>query len=67
MALLKGNELVHFIPRDEIEGHEMEDIMNNVLSAFENIANTHVEMSCDQIRAFFLIMMEEPHAYHNKL
>ncbi|WP_348936059.1 BrxA/BrxB family bacilliredoxin [Bacillus sp. BS1807G30] len=35
MALLKGNELVHFIPRDEIEGHEMEDIMKNVLSAFE--------------------------------
>ncbi|WP_456278694.1 BrxA/BrxB family bacilliredoxin [Bacillus sp. AK128] len=35
MALLKGNEVVHFIPRHEIESHSMEDIMNNLTSAFE--------------------------------
>lgn len=27
MALLKGKEVVHFIPRHEIEGHDMEEIM----------------------------------------
>jgi putative YphP/YqiW family bacilliredoxin len=35
MALLDGNKVVHFIPRHEIEGHAMEDIMNNLLNAFE--------------------------------
>lgn len=35
MALLKGKEVVHFIPRHEIESHAMEDIMNNLLNAFE--------------------------------
>ncbi|ALC81348.1 MULTISPECIES: BrxA/BrxB family bacilliredoxin [Bacillus] len=35
MALLKDNQVVHFIPRHEIEGHEMETIMENIQSAFE--------------------------------
>lgn len=35
MALLKGNEVVHFIPRHEIEGHTLEDVRENLLSAFE--------------------------------
>lgn len=35
MALLKDNQVVHFIPRHEIEGHEMETIMQNIQSAFE--------------------------------
>ncbi|WP_449622928.1 BrxA/BrxB family bacilliredoxin [Robertmurraya sp. Marseille-Q9965] len=36
MALLKGKEVVHFIPRDDIESYPMEAIMENLLSAFEN-------------------------------
>ncbi|MDZ5723091.1 BrxA/BrxB family bacilliredoxin, partial [Bacillus sp. SXabc123] len=35
MALLKGKEVVHFIPRHEIEGHDMEEIMKNLTSAFD--------------------------------
>lgn len=35
MALMKGKEVVHFIPRHEIEGNPMEVIMENLLSAFE--------------------------------
>ncbi|MBP3038975.1 BrxA/BrxB family bacilliredoxin [Bacillaceae bacterium Marseille-Q3522] len=35
MALLKGNKVVHFIPRHEIEGRTIEDVMNNLLSALE--------------------------------
>ncbi|PRP50160.1 BrxA/BrxB family bacilliredoxin [Bacillus halotolerans] len=35
MALLKGTEVVHFIPRHEIEGHEMEEIMKNLTDAFD--------------------------------
>ena len=35
MALLKGKEVVHFIPRHEIEGRSMEEIMENLNSAFE--------------------------------
>lgn len=35
MALLKGKEVVHFIPRHDIEDHSMEAIMENLLSAFE--------------------------------
>jgi putative YphP/YqiW family bacilliredoxin len=35
MALLKGREVVHFIPRHEIEGKSMEEIMENLNSAFE--------------------------------
>lgn len=36
MALLKGKEVVHFIPRDDIESYPMEAIMENLLAAFEN-------------------------------
>ncbi|WP_044748368.1 BrxA/BrxB family bacilliredoxin [Bacillus alveayuensis] len=35
MALLKGKEVVHFIPRHDIEANSMENIMNNIMSAFE--------------------------------
>ncbi|MBY4604273.1 bacilliredoxin BrxA [Bacillus rugosus] len=35
MALLKGKEVVHFIPRHEIEGHDMEEIMKNLTAAFD--------------------------------
>ncbi|MCY8978979.1 bacilliredoxin BrxA [Bacillus halotolerans] len=35
MALLRGKEVVHFIPRHEIEGHEMEEIMKNLTDAFD--------------------------------
>jgi putative YphP/YqiW family bacilliredoxin len=34
MALLKGKEVVHFIPRHEIEGNSMEGIIENLLQAF---------------------------------
>ncbi|WP_163100920.1 BrxA/BrxB family bacilliredoxin [Peribacillus alkalitolerans] len=36
MAILKGKKVVHFIPRHDIEGHSMEEIMNNLLQAFES-------------------------------
>jgi putative YphP/YqiW family bacilliredoxin len=35
MALLKGKNLVHFIPRHDIEGMPMEAIMENLKTAFE--------------------------------
>ncbi|AZB43259.1 BrxA/BrxB family bacilliredoxin [Bacillus sp. FJAT-42376] len=35
MALLKGKEVVHFIPRHEIEGFTIEEIMTNLEQAFE--------------------------------
>lgn len=35
MALLKGKEVVYFIPRHEIEGHDMEEIMKNLTAAFD--------------------------------
>ncbi|WP_442594351.1 BrxA/BrxB family bacilliredoxin [Neobacillus sp. D3-1R] len=35
MALLKGKEVVHFIPRHNIESFPMEAIMENLLTAFE--------------------------------
>ncbi|MHC0035714.1 BrxA/BrxB family bacilliredoxin [Pseudoneobacillus sp. C159] len=35
MALLKGKEVVHFIPRHDIESVPMEAIMENLLTAFE--------------------------------
>ncbi|MGD6845029.1 BrxA/BrxB family bacilliredoxin [Bacillus infantis] len=35
MALMKGKEVVHFIPRHDIEGFPMETIMENLLGAFE--------------------------------
>ncbi|GAF23923.1 MULTISPECIES: BrxA/BrxB family bacilliredoxin [Shouchella] len=34
MALLKGNEVVHFIPREEIEGAEPEAIIRNLATAY---------------------------------
>lgn len=34
MALFKGNEVVHFIPRHEIEGFTLEDVRDNLLGAF---------------------------------
>lgn len=35
MALLKGNRVVHFIPRHNIEGMPMEAIMENLKAAFD--------------------------------
>lgn len=35
MALLNGNKVVHFIPRHDIEGMPMENIMENLKAAFE--------------------------------
>ncbi|NMD72477.1 BrxA/BrxB family bacilliredoxin [Bacillus sp. DNRA2] len=35
MALLRGTEVVHFIPRHEIEGQPMEVIMENLVNAFQ--------------------------------
>lgn len=34
MALLKGKEVAHFIPRDEIEDHSVEEIIENLTAAF---------------------------------
>ncbi|TLS37522.1 BrxA/BrxB family bacilliredoxin [Pseudalkalibacillus caeni] len=34
MALIKQGQVLHFIPRDQIEGHEVEDIVNNLTSAY---------------------------------
>ncbi|MCM3617262.1 BrxA/BrxB family bacilliredoxin [Sutcliffiella horikoshii] len=34
MALMKGNEVVHFIPRHDIEANTMENIMTNLHGAF---------------------------------
>ncbi len=39
MALLKGKEVVHFIPRHEIESYSIEHIMENLKNAF----NEHCE------------------------
>ncbi|MGP1908102.1 BrxA/BrxB family bacilliredoxin [Metabacillus sp. JX24] len=36
MALLKGDKVVHFIPRHEIEGNTIENIMENLLGAFDS-------------------------------
>lgn len=35
MALLKGNEVVHFIPREHIESQSVEAILANLTSSFE--------------------------------
>ena len=35
MALIKDGELVHFIPREDIEDSEPEEIVNNLLQAFQ--------------------------------
>ncbi|MCA1054554.1 BrxA/BrxB family bacilliredoxin [Rossellomorea aquimaris] len=34
MALLKGNKVVHFIPREEIEDHDISEIISNLTTAF---------------------------------
>ncbi len=34
MALMKGNEVIHFIPRHDIEANTMENIMTNLHGAF---------------------------------
>ncbi|TYR80893.1 BrxA/BrxB family bacilliredoxin [Priestia megaterium] len=35
MALLKGEEVVHFIPRHDIEGQPLEAIFENILNGFQ--------------------------------
>lgn len=35
MALLKGKEVVHFIPREDIEDNDVEDIVKNLTTAFQ--------------------------------
>ena len=35
MALLKGNKVIHFIPRENIEDEEVEGIVKNLNEAFE--------------------------------
>ncbi|WP_431801824.1 BrxA/BrxB family bacilliredoxin [Halobacillus andaensis] len=35
MALLKEGQVVHFIPREEIEDHDVEDIVENLTNAYE--------------------------------
>ncbi|HET7627249.1 MAG TPA: BrxA/BrxB family bacilliredoxin [Bacillales bacterium] len=35
MALLKGKEVVHFIPREEIEYHEPEEVVANLVNAYD--------------------------------
>ncbi|WP_026694901.1 BrxA/BrxB family bacilliredoxin [Peribacillus kribbensis] len=35
MALVKGKEVLHFIPRHDIEDHSVEEIMENLNQAFE--------------------------------
>lgn len=34
MALLKDGQVVHFIPREEIEDHEVEEIVENLTTAY---------------------------------
>jgi putative YphP/YqiW family bacilliredoxin len=36
IALLKGKEVVHFIPRHDIEANTIENIMDNIIGAIEN-------------------------------
>ncbi|MCP3029357.1 BrxA/BrxB family bacilliredoxin [Halobacillus sp. A5] len=35
MALLKKGQVVHFIPREEIEDHDVEEIVANLTSAYQ--------------------------------
>ncbi len=35
MALLKGKKVVHFIPREEIEDHDISSIISNLSTAFD--------------------------------
>lgn len=34
MAIMKSGQVLHFIPREEIEGHEPEEIIENLTSAY---------------------------------
>lgn len=34
MALLRGKEVIHFIPRDDIEDYDVEEIVANLTNAF---------------------------------
>lgn len=34
MALLKDDQVVHFVPREAIEGHELEDVVNHLSNAY---------------------------------
>lgn len=35
MALLKDGQVVHFVPRDDIEYHEVHDIVSNLTKAYD--------------------------------
>lgn len=35
MVLMKDGQVLHFIPREEIEDHDVEDIVENLTGAFE--------------------------------
>ncbi|MDC3416201.1 BrxA/BrxB family bacilliredoxin [Aquibacillus salsiterrae] len=35
MALMKNGQVLHFIPREEIEGYEMEEIVNSLVKAYQ--------------------------------
>ncbi|GGF34240.1 UPF0403 protein YphP [Halobacillus andaensis] len=35
MALLKNGQVVHFIPREEIEDHDVEEIVENLTNAYK--------------------------------
>lgn len=35
-ALLKGKEVIRFIPREEIENHELDEIIDNLVLLFEH-------------------------------
>ncbi|MFB1051216.1 BrxA/BrxB family bacilliredoxin [Paraliobacillus sp. JSM ZJ581] len=37
IAILSGNQVAHFIPREEIEGNELEAIKENVIKGFQTI------------------------------
>ncbi|MGN8645339.1 BrxA/BrxB family bacilliredoxin [Gracilibacillus sp. HCP3S3_G5_1] len=37
MAIVQGGELKHFIPRERIEGHEVEDIVTELTNAYSEI------------------------------
>lgn len=37
MALFRGKEVIHFIPREDIEDHDAETIAQNLMEAFANL------------------------------
>ena len=38
MAIFKGKECIHFIPREQIEDHTVEEIMANINEGFSKIS-----------------------------